>query len=288
MKTPADGWDAEEQHLPDDLTLQLSRLAGDRPLPLEVLRAAGTGVLPPDVEQRAQHQLARSPLLREAVDHLDHLSTLEPDAQARIRAGIAADGGQHLETSPPARRWWLQAAAAVGAAAVLSAWLLPRSIEPQQPQPETPPVAATTPAPAFQLPLERPDVRISLRALTWRGSERANPILAALKPALDAFRNGDYQAADREFSAVAKSYPDLIEVALYQGISRLFLGDVPGALSSLRRAEAQRDEAFASDVSWYIAVAEERGGNMAAARARIAALCPNGIGDPRACAVQGR
>jgi hypothetical protein len=185
----------------------------------------------------------------------------------------------------------LQAAAALGAVAVFStAWWMSRSVDPYQPppQPQPAPTAATTPPPTFQLPLERPEVRISLRALTWRGSERANPILAALKPALDAFRNGDYQTADREFSVAAKTYPDLIEVAFYQGISRLFLGDVPGALSSLRQAEEQRDEAFANDVSWYLAVAEERAGNIAAARVRIAALCPNGVGDPRACAVRGQ
>ena len=96
--------------------------------------------------------------------------------------------------------------------------------------------------------LERPEVRISLRALTWRGSERANPILASLKPALDAFRAADYQRADAEFSAIDKAHPGLIEVALYQGIARLFLGDIAGASTSLQRAERIHDPAFANDV----------------------------------------
>jgi hypothetical protein len=109
-----------------------------------------------------------------------------------------------------------------------------------------------------------------------------------LKPALDAFRAGDYRLADREFSAIAGRYPDLIEVALYQGISRLFIGDVAGATASLRAAEKIGDEAFRNDVAWYLAVAEERSGNVAAARARLSGLCPNGSGDPRACAALGR
>jgi hypothetical protein len=158
----------------------------------------------------------------------------------------------------------------------------------------TPPpvLVAQAPAPAapggFLIPLERPDVRISLSTMTWRGSERANPILTALKPALDAFRAGDYQRADAEFSEIDERYPGLVEVALYQGISRLFIGNTAAATASLRAAERIGDDAFRNDVAWYLAVAEERGGNLDAARARLTTLCPDGAGDSRACAVLQR
>ena len=110
-------------------------------------------------------------------------------------------------------------------------------------------------------------------------------MLAALKPALDAFRAGDYEKAEAEFTAVDKAYPNLVEVALYQGVSRLFLKDTAGATASLNAASKIGDAAFGNDIEWYLAVAEERGGNLSAARARLATLCRDGSGDPRACTV---
>ena len=144
--------------------------------------------------------------------------------------------------------------------------------------------AGTRSSRKFLIPLERPDVRISLSAMTWRGRRPDNPVLVALKPALEAFRAADYATADREFSIVAQRYPDLIEVALYQGISRLFLNDWSGASISLKRAQAIGDPAFAGDVDWYLAIAEERSGDRTAAQKRLQSLCER---DPssRACRV---
>ena len=296
MKVPSDGWDEDEREIPDALARELSNMRGAAALPLDVLRAAGTGVLPDDLEQAAQAYLAREPDARALVDELNNAATLDPHGQSRLYARLERE----TRTPHPSRsgsRWQWPAAAAIGAIAVAgSLWLTLGRDSTEAPavtvtQSTPSPPATPTPAPAsqpetFLLPLERPGVRVSLRALTWRGSERTNPALAALKPALDAFRAGDYRLADREFSAIAGRYPDLIEVPLYQGVSRLFLGDVAGATTSLRSAEKIGDEAFRNDVSWYLAIAEERSGNVTAARTRLAALCPNGkSGDPRACAV---
>jgi hypothetical protein len=297
MNTPADGWADEERDLPEDLARELSNMGGATALPIEVLRAAGTGVLPDDLEQAAQAYLARTPQARALVEELNDATALDPHSEARLYARISQGTGG-ARAPRPSSTWLWRAAAAIGAIAIAgSTWLVlsrDRGGAPAaaitQPAPEA--VAANKPAaPApetFLLPLERPDVRISLRALTWRGSERANPILTALKPALDAFRAGDYQRADAEFSAVDKQYPKLIEVALYRGVSRLFLGDLPGATSSLQDAAALRDAAFANDIEWYLAIADERSGRPAAARARLEALCPAGAGDPRACAALAR
>ena len=52
----------------------------------------------------------------------------------------------------------------------------------------------------------------------------------------------------------------------------------------MQSAEKIGDAAFASDVAWYLAIADERSGDRAAARARLVQLCPNAAGDPRACA----
>lgn len=296
MRVPPDGWDDDERDIPEDLAAELSRIQGAVALPIDVLRAAGTGVLPDDLDRAAQEYLAREPHARALVEELNETTALDAHGEARLFARISREAQE--VRAPQTSRWMWQAAAAIGAIAIAgSIWFAStreRSAAPSVAVTHTPPAAATekpaavTPPETFLIPLERPDVRVSLRALTWRGSERANPVLTALKPALDAFRAGDYQRADREFSAVGKAYPDLVEVALYQGVSRLFLGNFEGATTSLRAAEKIGDDAFKNDVAWYLAIAEERGGNAAAARARLTSLCANGSGDPRACAAVAR
>jgi hypothetical protein len=294
MRTPADDWDKDERDVPPELARELARLDQPGPLPLEVLRAAGTGVLPADLERAAERHLATHPRAQATLDVLDDAVTLPPETAARLLERITGEAAR--DGASRRKDWGLtwQLAAGLGAFATAASlwWGLSRA-EPQ-PEPAAPAAEARpapeTPAapPAFLLPLERPQVRISLRAMTWRGAERANPALTALRAPLDAFRAGDYAAADREFSAIAGRFPELIEIKLYQGISRLFLDDVSGAVTSLRAAETIGDAAFANDVAWYLAVAEQRAGNIAAARARIEALCPAGAGDARACAVRGR
>ena len=291
MKTPPDGWDDDERDIPEELERELSNLRGaETALPLDVLRAAGTGVLPEPLERAAADYLAREPRARQLVDALIEGAELDPHSEARVYARISRELPR---TSASPRVWtgsW-QIAAALGAIAVAGVlWSTLRrdqspapSIAVTQPAP-TPPAAAASRPETFLLPLERPNVRIGLRSLTWRGAERGNPIMAALKPALDAFRAGDYQRADAEFTVVSKTHPNLIEVALYQGVSRLFLNDVAGAKVSLQSAEKIGDASFANDVAWYLAIADERGGDRAAARARLVQLCPNAAGDPRACA----
>lgn len=293
MKTPPDDWDEHERDLPEELAGQLSNLRSSATaLPIDVLRAAGADVLPDDLERTALQHLAQDPRARALVDELNASATLDSHSEARLYARISRE-----TQSMPQRRlapWLWRAAAAVGAVTILGAtwWTLGReratesAVAVAQPPAAAP--AASTPAPTqpetFQLPLEKPEIRISLRSLTWRGAERGNPVLAALKPALDAFRAGDYRRADEEFSVVGRTHPNLIEVALYQGVSRLFLNDVAGAKVSLQSAEKIGDAVFANDVAWYQAIADERSGDRAAARARLVQLCPNAAGDPRACA----
>jgi hypothetical protein len=292
MKTPPDGWDDDEREIPEELTRELSAMQGATALPIDVLRAAGTGVLPEDLERAAQDYLSREPRARALVEDLDDATTLDAHGEARLLARISHEANA-LRAPQTASRWMWQAAAALAAIAIAGSIWLTLSREPseapavavtQAPQAVTP--AAAPPPESFLVPLERPEIRISLRAMTWRGAAPENPVLAALKPAFDAFRAGDYAAADRAFTEVGGRYPNLVEVALYQGVARLFLGDVAGATTSLRAAEKIGDDAFKNDVAWYLAVAEERAGNAAAARTRLEALCARGTGDPRACAVR--
>jgi hypothetical protein len=238
MKTPPDGWDKDEREI-----LELPNVASD----LEAMRA--------------RHALG-------------------PEDEARLLARIQQEAAR-AATTPGAgfRRWgWLAAAAAVVLVAG-TIWLSRRSADApvegptERTQPPESTVAGAKPAPSFYLALEKPDLKVSAAALTWRSPRGENTLLADLKPAFDAFRAGDYQLADREFSRLSVTYPNSIEVALYQGVARLFTGDVPGAVTSLTLAEKLADSSFASEVAWYRAVAEERSGNLAAARARLNGLC---------------
>jgi hypothetical protein len=61
----------------------------------------------------------------------------------------------------------------------------------------------------------------------------------------------------------------------------LFLDDVAGATQALSRADEITDPGFASEVSWYRAVADERAGRVDEARRRLDASCAGG--DRRAC-----
>jgi hypothetical protein len=282
VNTPPD-WTEDEQEMPTEIAHDLSSLRPDDPrLSIEVLRAAGEGVLPPHLEAAAQEHLARSAAARALLRDLDDLSQLDAAAEARLFARISQEAAR-VDTTPTAWLWRWSAAAAIGTIVIAGAALWMTA--PNRRNVAAPQVVASAPAssgvaapaaPAtasFQLPLERPDLRISLKAMTWRGATNGNPVLAALKPAFDAFRTGDFARADVEFTAVSKRYPDLVEVALYQGVSRLFIDNSAGALESLRHASTLADPAFAADVAWYLAVAEERAGNLAAARAGLLAAC---------------
>jgi hypothetical protein len=291
MTTPPDGWDHDEQELPDELTRKLEGLAPPPPIPLDILRAAGTGVLPADLDRAAQRYLDRHARTRALLEDLDQGTSLDAERQAQLFQRITLLT-QEVDRPRRSAPWRWQVAAAIGVITVMgAAWWArgpdrpepaPAAIATKAPEP-TPPAVTVAP-PTFTIPLERPDVRISLRAMTWRGQGPDNPVLLALKPALDAFRAGDYSAADREFTTVANRYPDLVEAALYQGVSRLFLNDLTGATERLQQARSIGDPAFADDVEWYLAAVEERSGNLPAARQRLQAICDRGR-MTRACSV---
>ena len=234
MKTPSDGWNADERDV-----LESDRLARE----LDAVRA------------------------RHALDAADEARLLER-IQRESRTGAVRGGGSW--------RWGLGLAAAAVLLIAGATWIFRRDDETVQGT-KTPPSVATAPsppsAPVFYLPLEKPVIKISPATLAYRGPGSENPLLADLRPAFDAFRAGDYQTADREFSALSGKYASAIEIAFYQGVSRLFAGDPKGAIASLTAAGRLADSSFAFDVSWSRAVAEERAGNLAGARAQLTTLC---------------
>ena len=244
MKPPRDGWDREEQEALAPFQQEL-----------DAIRARH--------EQFSEHDQAR--LLR----------------RIQKEAGQSPARGSIFWTKP-----WLLAAASVvivaGAAYLLrDRWAPAESVPPPE---RTVAVATPTPAQQFFLSLDKPDLKVSPAALTYRSSAAESPLLKDLKTAFDAFRASDYAAADREFSALAPRYPKAVEVFFYQGIARLYLSDASGAIASLTTAEKIADGAFAWDIDWYRAVADERAGNVAAARDRLTRLCQRpDTRAPKAC-----
>jgi len=200
------------------------------------------------------------------------------------------------------RRWtWYRPALAAAAlvAIAASAWIAfrgptPASVERQTPR-EHPPAekggAAVATPPVWLVPLDKPDVTLSLAALTWRGGGdgSGNQLLADLKEPLDGFRNNDYARADRAFAALESRYPNAVEVFFYGGVSRLLVNDPRRAVVALTRAADLADATFAPRVAWYLAIAEERAGHLPRARARLDELC-RGTSDraAQACAAVTR
>jgi hypothetical protein len=294
VNTDRHDWDREERDalasLEDQIDAMRRRHVNDPPF--ELLRAAQADVLPSDLQASVSEHLAASPLSRTLAEGTgEDAPSLTADEQERLLARIMKDARKETTESLGAWGWLRPAFYGAGIVAVAAlVWIVSRETELGERigPPEAQVVVALPPTPPFLLPFEKPDVRLGMSALTWRGSkptsDDGNQLLADLKPGLDAYRQGDYATADRELTALAARYPGTIEILFYQGVSRLFLNDMPGAIAAFSAAEAINDRTFAADVSWYRAVAEQHAGNVTNARARLEAICSaRGSDAARAC-----
>ena len=278
MRTPADGWDREERDAIEELQEELEPLQvrHQHDADIDLLRAARHDALPPDLQSVAHDRLLNDPWARALIDGLDAAEPpLDAADQDRLLARVQRDARRDAIV---ASRWtWLRpvlASTAVAAVAAV-AWIATRPTPPQPQVSSAPPASAvaTPPAPVFRLPLDKPDVTVSLASLTWRGGGAGNRLLAELKAPLDAFRSGDYAGADRAFAALESRYPDAVEVFFYGGVSRLFLNEPARAITALTRASALADSTFAPRTAWYLAIAEQWSGHGAQARRRLDELC---------------
>jgi tetratricopeptide (TPR) repeat protein len=286
MKPPADGWDREEQEMLRDLAqdFEVLRKRHHADPPIELLRAARAGVLPDQLQEDVSRHLADNAWSRALVAGVesDGVETdavvLDREDEARLLAHVlrstAEPRPRESSWSWFARPAFLAAASCLILAAGLLAWRIVSS-----PTEETSPVAVTaapSPAPTFYLTLAAPPIRLSTAVLTWRGAVQGNRLLADLEPGLVAFKNGDYDSANTALSRLVETYPNAFDVRYYQGISRLFVNDITGAIESLTAAERLADGSFAPDVAWYLAVAYERAGKTDEARSRLTRLCQAG------------
>jgi len=297
VNTPSNDWDLDErealQPLHDELQALRDRHASDPPL--DVLRAANADALPADLQASAAAHLAGNRWSRVLVEGANAGSGgLNPDDEARLLDRVRRDArsGSGWRFFRPRVLTPLLAA---GAVAVIAVVIMERSAEAPSPAASvattevrgTPPAETVTP---YQLSLDKPAVKLSPRALTYRGDADGRDFASQLKPALDAYRESDYARADREFTVLATRYPQAVEVLFYHGVTRLFLNDFAGADVSLSAADRLADETFAADIAWYRAIVDERLGRIADARARLTALCSrrNHTRQHAACEAAGR
>jgi hypothetical protein len=227
---------------------------------------------PSDGWDADEREVLESDQLARALEAARERHVLGPQEEDRLLERI-----QREARSGAGWRWTL-ALAAAAVLAIGATWMFTRgdgttSTPPPDMATAAAPVSPPA-APVFYLALEKPTIKISPAALVYRGpGGDENPLLADLKPAFDAFRAGEYRAADEEFSKLAGKYASSVEIPFYQGVARLFLGNPQGAITSLGAAERLADGSLAFDVSWYRALAEERAGNLAGARAQLTKLC---------------
>jgi hypothetical protein len=278
MKSPRDGWDADEREVLALIGDELGELAARhaRDLPLGMLRAGAHDALPADLQPELTAYLADSAWSRALVEGID---AVKPSLSAADEDRLLARLQERATEQRGRTVWWKWLAPALAGSAlavlVLALWISRHPASPPSAVPiERPREEGSAPRVAgMRLPLEQPEVILSTAALTWRGAVAGNQLLADLKPAIDAFRKADYPLADREFAALEQRYPGAVEVFYYGGVSRLFLDDPEGAIVRLDKARDLADAAFASEVDWYRAIAEQRAGRPAEMRALLNALC---------------
>lgn len=292
-----DPWDDEERALLDGLHDALDevrqRHAGDPPL--DVLSAADADALPEAWQSGVRAHLAQSRWSRAIVagSMLPERPLSDLD-EARLLRRVKHGAGRARRVGA------LLLGGALAASLLVAMALWPRVADddrgrsPFEDAGETR-VARSEPTTTLPLlDLEPPPLQAPLSALTLRGEAEAaekrdaarnRAYVDLLAPAFDAYRAGDFQAADLAFGDAAAQFPTAFEVLYYGGISRLMLGRTSTAVDALEDALAQAAPDRRAEVAWYSAVALQRAGRDEDALARLRTLCETGGGfGRRACA----
>ena len=236
--------------------------------PLRILRAAQAELLPEEFESAVNAHVGACKdcaSLQADLDQLPPPNDMTSKEEERILSRV------RRESRPrgiPSFRLW-QAVLATAAVVVCAIFVTQHLRKTEAPVI----VARQEPLIAEALKLEKPDVKLSLAALTWRGETgTGQDFLSELRPALDLYKADRFSDAAMQFHALSARYPKSVEIFFYMGVSRLFLGEYAAAVKDLETADGIAGDSFAADCSWYLALAYERSGRTADARARFESL----------------
>lgn len=276
MKHDDHKWDADEREslepLRDELEALRRRHASDPSLPL--LRAAKASVLPDDLQGAVLAHLDKSAWSKSLLDGAEAIEApLAGGARERVLARVRKEG---KGAAQPRSFWsaiWRPALATVAIAALTVVIVAPRMR-----QVVAPPVTVTMPAPAqappILLALDKPDVKLPADVLVQRsGSGGSEQYLKDLAPAFDAYRADRFTDAASLFDGLAAKYPKSREVFFYLGVSLLHQKDAARATTALRKARTLDNGERGAQISWYLAVALQRAGQMEAAQGELTNLC---------------
>jgi len=246
---------------------------------IQSLRAAGANALPEPQQSMVVLHTAGCRACRSVQADLEALQSppeLEEEDMRRIRSQIALklkkDRGRRFPLLRIISWRPALAVAAIGICASLF-FIKFRDRLPVNLTTDSGKQLQTPPDMAQAFPLEKPDVKLSLAVLTWRGTEQTNGSFANdIAPALDFYRTNRFAEAAAQLEKLSGKYPDSIEVCFYQGISRLFLGAYGSATQSLEKARKLADDSFLPDVDWYLALAYQRSGRLPESRSCLSSL----------------
>jgi len=242
-----------------------------------LVRAARAEALPDELQAAVTSHIAGCRTCASSRADLEHVGAsadITQEETLRILSRVRREG---LSTERSALSWFFSwrtafATAALALCAIVVVQQMRKTVRPASPT-----GTVSRQEPAVQVPealrLDKPDVKLTLAVLTWRGdSSKGQQLLADMGPALNLYKADRFADAARELETVSAKYPASVEIFFYLGISRLFLDDHAAAIKALEKADGLARDSFSADVSWYLALAYFKSGRIADAQARLTSL----------------
>jgi hypothetical protein len=259
--------------------------------PVDLLFAVEEDVLPAASGAPIRDHIASCKLCQTILTELDPAyEAFSPAANARIRAQIEARSTSFSHRSSNSARRNLLAIAAVLIVGIVSFF----SYRLLHPSASEQPATATNHAPAAPVaiaelhniaPLSPPG---DVPALVTRGASTVHgPSVNDLMPAFRAYNRGNFAQAAADFAPLAGRFPTSEIPPLFLGVSQLELNQNAVAQHSLQQAYNLAGPSHHDDAAWYLALADLRLSEPAAAVPLLHQLCSQPR-DPyalRACAL---
>jgi hypothetical protein len=275
MPTSADDPESDENDFLvkfDDTIQQLRARHQDCPRP-DLLRSANAGAVPSALATSIAVHVAGCAMCQRLLDDLDDhaVDALTDVERQRIHRRVFAASGRRDRRTIGAGTWWVATAtaAAIAASIVLTS-IIPAAEPPQLPPAPALRVAAGVPARSV-LELDKPALKLPVAAmLSLRAAPQAR--IRDIQDGLRLYREDDFRSAAARLERVAPT-ASLPQLGLYLGVSYLYLGDHLKAERTLSTTRPLVAEAMQPEVTWYLALAHVRAGQMAAARDELDGLC---------------